>query len=355
MSNGKYFESPAIGSSILGTVIERIERDENGVWRPLICLDRATVPVKPSKFMQVGKMFEDLVEQEFSGRPVFTEKYFKSELNEIPTTTAKGVRCILRMFENARPIKTEEYEPGVKPLYTNTLHRDVAEGYQFTKPNKDGEVRLNKTYAPRHQCLDEIKAHNYHFPVPTPTWEKLQVMLERFKNYPLEINGSTKSIWNWRELVNIQFQVEHFWEHESGAECRAKFDMVWTYQAGNETYAIPFDLKVTADEVGGIKSIGVFNRNWTRKYIWQSKHYMTGFADWCQERGFIPYPRMSYIVQESEEPQVTHVRALSESELTELTLAYDESVAAIWEWIGAGKPILGHTPQRVVDIWGKRE
>jgi len=150
--NNDYFNSPAIGSSLLGTVIVRTDPLE-------LCLDLATLPVKPTSFMEIGKMFEDFVEEEFSGKPVFSDKYFHSSIQSIPTTSRNDLKDILEMLDGER---LKEDEKGVP---YNRLRRDVQEGYVL---KKDGA--WNSTYANRNQCLKEIQAHDYRRPIPGPTY-----------------------------------------------------------------------------------------------------------------------------------------------------------------------------------------
>lgn len=309
MTEQDYFNSPAIGSSVLGQAIVRAKPLE-------VCLDLATIPVKPTSAMEEGKMFEDLVKEGFSGKPVFSDKYFKSNLSSFPS----GIIEI---------IESENIKEAVK------------NGYNY---KQDGD--LNMRYGRKHHCLDQITAHDYRRPIPEPTWGKLQIMLKRFKNYPFKIGDVTKTLWTWQTLVKIEFQVEYFWKHESGAECRAKFDMIWMWTVDGIDYAILWDLKVTGNWQK-------FKQNWKSKYIWQTKHYLEGFVQYCVENGLIPHPQMPYLIQESAAPQITHARALSVEGLDYLSAPYDKAIPLIWEWIEAGKPVKGFVEQQIVDRWGR--
>lgn len=317
MTEKDYFNSRAIGSSLLAAVIAR----DNPLQ---LCFDRATLPIKPTGAMEVGKMFEDMVEEEFSGEPVFSDKYFHSSIQSIPTTSKKGLKDILAMLDG------------------DNLKEDVENGYVLK-----ADETWNSTYANRNQCLKEIQAHDYRRPIPDPTWEKLQIMFERFKAYPFEIEVQCKSLGQWMTQGNIKvdFQVEHFWKHASGAECREKLDMIWSWQSGGDTYAMPFDLKVTGNWQK-------FEQNWKYKYIWQSKHYLEGFFDYCAKNGLIPDQQIYYLIQESSDPQIASARALSVQGLASLTKSYDETIARTWQWIEAGKPIKGYVEQQIVDRWG---
>jgi hypothetical protein len=314
-----YFDSPAIGSSLLGAVITRTD--------PLqICLDRASVPVKPTGFMEVGKMFEDLVEEEFSGKPIFSDKYFHSSIKSFPETSRDDLKNVLEILDG------------------DNIEEEIESGYVL---KADGS--WNSTYNNRNECLKEIAAHDYRRPIPAPIWKKLMVMLERFKAYPFKIGDTISSLSEWMtQYVNVEFQVEYFWKHESGAECRAKYDMIWSWKIDDITYAIPFDLKVTANWPS-------FESNWKYKYIWQSKHYIEGFKKYCEENDLTPHPLIWYLIQESGEPQITHARALSVEGLEYLTQDYNEAIPQIWEWIEANKPIKGFVEQQVVNRWGGAE
>jgi len=321
MSNGRYFDSKAIGSSLLGTCIVSVD--------PLVvCTDRATVDVKPTSFMEIGRMFEDLVEAEY-GEFDFWEKYFKSNFQTFPAG-------IIEVLEN------DDVVEAVEACKADPAHY-----------KKDGN--LSKTYERKFACLDQIKAHDYRRPIPAPIWEKLEIMLERFKNCPFTLNDLTLPLDEWMsDYAEVKFQIEYFWEN-FGAKCRAKYDMIWIYEGlDGKKHAIPFDLKVTGDEVVGQKSFGAFVGNWRKKYIWQSKHYHEGFKLWCEENGYAAYDRIPYIVQESEEPQVTNVLELHPEELRALNQPYHESLPVIQEWIDDGKPIKGFMEQQTVNRFGRQ-
>lgn len=324
-----YFESDAIGSSILSNVITGFDPGE-------VCTDLGIVPVEQTKFMGMGKAFEDLVEQEFSGRRVFYEKYFCANIPSIPAYNGadESIKQILDIMDIE---DAEEREQAVENAYIL----------------KKGKPELNNTYKARHDCLDEIKHNKYRRPIPTQDYDNLMIMLERFSSYPFEISTSKLSLSEWSQNVDVQFQVEHFWEHDSGAECRAKFDMIWRWEVDGIVYAIPFDLKVTANW----KS---FKKHWTEWYIWQSKHYIQGFKNWCDGLGITPYhdtgnPLIWYLIQESTAPQITHALALSADELDRLDEAYNDAVPQVWEWIQQGRPVKGYTEQKIINRWGRSE
>lgn len=340
-----YFDS-RIGSSLPGDCIVSAE--------PLaVCTDLATKERKPTPAMEMGRMFEDLVQSEYDPDFDFWEKYFKSDVKTFPSTTAKGIKNILDMFEDEHEFKDEN---GV---VLNSLHQDIVAGYIYKKPDKNGNRELNATYLNRHRLLDQIIAHDYRRPIPKPWWKNLEIMLERFKNYPLELafddyGEYTMPIAEWMEMAEVLWQVEFFWE-EDGAECRAKFDMIWLikFAGDSKIYAVPLDLKCTGDDVEGNSSFGAFVRNWKTKYIWQSEHYYEGFLKWCDRKSYFAYDRIPYIIQESEEPQLTHVWELSPEELRNLKPAWREALTIIQKWIDDGKPVKGYMPQKTVNRWGK--
>lgn len=344
MSN--YFDSSAIGSSILGNCIAGID--------PLVvCTDRALGDVKPTTFMEMGKIFEDLVESKY-GKLDFWEKYFKSDLKTFPHTTAKGVKNVLDMFEGERIYKDEG---GVT---LNTLHQDIASGYEYNKPKKGAGRELSGKHANRHRLLDQIKAHDYRRPIMAPWWDRLEIMLERFENFKLplsfgndpDVYGATVGKWMADFLDGLLFQVEYFWT-ECGAKCRAKYDMIWIIEHGGETYAIPFDIKVTGDEVVGQKSFGAFVGNWKKHYALQSAHYHPGFVSWCAENGYTPHDKIYYLIQESDFPQVMNAWALHPDELESVNAQRREALPVIQKWIDSGKPISGSMPLKIVNRWGK--
>jgi hypothetical protein len=339
-----YFNSDAIGSSLLASVIASF-RDNEIVF----CFDRATIPVKPTSSMEIGKMFEDLVETTIGGKWDFWEKYFTSDMNSIPEY--KGERTDISQILEILDMGKEEIRQAVGVEKPGWAYMTKKGGF------------LHGSYKSRHRMLDQIRAHNYRRPIPKPTWEKLEIMLERFMNYPFEFSGVEKTISEWLEsgLIKCEFQVEHFWETEHPtmgeggfAKCRAKYDMIWFWVDGDgDMHGILFDLKVTEDKIDDLKSIHVFNRNWRTRYIWQSKHYHEGFKDYCAKNGIIPHPVIWYLIQESEEPQVTYGRALSELELEELSGPYRETLFKTQEWIDRGKPVKGYMRQQKVDRYGR--
>jgi len=327
--DSSYFNSTAIGSSVLATCIQSHDQ-------LVVCTDRATKEVKPTTFMEMGKIFEDLVEAHYSrGMDWFWEKYFKSNVSSFPS----GIMEVL---------ETENIWEAIEEVRADKKY--------YTKKGA-----LSKIYERKFHVLDQIKAHDYRRPIPAPWWSKLEIMLERFGNCPLTLwEDNTMSIDEWlrHKAATVIFQQEYFWntpneEAEYGADCRAKFDLILLIKWHEKTFAVPFDIKCTGDEVDGNSSFGAFQRNWRTKYIWQSKHYHEGFKFWCEENGYRAYHCMPYIIQESEEPQITNVMALHPQELDALDADYHEALPIIQKWIDDGKPIVGYMPQKNVNRYGR--
>lgn len=338
-----YLKSKAIGSSLAADCVVSLEPLE-------ICTDRATRERKPTTFMEMGKIFEDLVEATYArGLDWFWEKYFKSDMDSIPNYKGerKDIKQILEILDEC--MDNQEFY----------LLFDSAYIYN-AKPDKDGNRVLSKTYKSRHRMLDQIAAHDYRRPIPKAWWSKLEIMLERFKNRPFEIAGIEKPMSEWmnKKYVDVSFQVEHFWETwdysmERKAHCRAKFDMVWAWEVGGVKYAIPWDIKCTGDEIEGRKSFGAFVGNWKKAYVLQSIHYREAFEDWCRVNGFEPFDDLIYyVIQESDDPQVCHVWFLHRYELETLKQPYRQALPVIQKWIDDGRPIKGYTPQKAVNRYG---
>lgn len=317
-----YFKRKDIGSTELACAVVSVE--------PLnICCDLLARDVEPSSSMEMGKIFEDKIEQDYSGKPIFDDKYFNSNVSSWPA----GVLEI---------IESDDVKTAIEGAKTDPKH--------YTKSGA-----LSKSYEHKFHVLDQIAAHDYRRPIPKPAQEKLGIMTERFAAYPLRLADYQATIGKWLSdgyVYKIMFQVEHFWKHESNAECRAKFDMIWILDWSGVKYAVPFDLKVTAN-------FSSFVGNWKSKYIWQSKHYLEGFADWCKKNGYlqlqddIGHAPIYYLVQESEPPQITHCWNLSAESLDYLTTAYNIAIPQIWEWILNDRKVSGFMPQQTVNRWGK--
>ncbi len=336
VSKDAYFDSEAIGSSLLGAVITGVQSESQRDYceTPLdmlqINLDLGTLDINPTGFMEVGNIFEDLAQEEETRKDIFSDKYFKSDIELKPESAAW--KKILKIFEETAK---------------EDLPRKINNSYTFTKPDKEGNVKLHKTHKTFHFALDAIKAHECRRLIPKQTSDALNVMTERFFNAKFKLGTSNKvSLGTWFKRYDTRWQVEYFWE-QAGANCRMKADLILIVEdkAGNK-HAILFDLKVTAHWSS-------FEQNWRKRYIWQSKHYMEGFKLWCRENGFIPFKKMWYLVQESTAPFTTHIRALSPVELDALHDPYMAVLPVIQDWIDKGKPIKGYTEQETVDRFGR--
>jgi hypothetical protein len=308
MNDQDYFNSEAIGSSLLANFIKGP--------------DYALKEIKPSGAMEKGKIFEDLVEEEATGNPVFKDKYFVSSINSFPDTKKPNIKPILEILDS------------------DHVGQAVEAGYIY-KDNGD----RNNTYKKRHDCLDQIKAHDYRRPIPAPDWEDLKAMLENFKlarfappEYEWEVN-----LFEMLSSPGARFQQTHFWK-SGDAECRMKSDV--------EVFWEDSELAQYRGFVGDFKATGnwvKFKHNWKEKYIWQSKLYLEGFQRYCRENDIIEPEHIWYFIQESTAPYLLHMKALSMEEIDALAPKYKYSLNACQEWIDAGRPKRGYTDAEHVD------
>lgn len=330
-----YFESKAIGSSILGQAIVS--------FNPLEINTDLITEVAPTTAMELGKQFEDLIQSEHDENLCYWEKYFRSQLNKFPTSTSKKYRSILEIMD----LPKDEIPQAIENAFVWNVN-----------PDKHGNKVLNGQQKKRHDCLIEIQNNQFRSPIMKKTWSLLETMRGRFYNAPFACQFGKRSIGNWMSIEqnDVRFQAEHYWNN-GVADCRAKFDMIWIMknELDGKMYGIPFDLKVTGDSVNGLSSFGVFARNWRPKYIWQAIHYWSGFNDWCEQNGIIPLgDGVEYLIQEGVEPFLTHTWKLSMEDYYELEPTWLEACAEIQQWIDAGKPFKGYTEQRIVNRYGKR-
>jgi hypothetical protein len=222
-------------------------------------------------------------------------------------------------------------------LDSENIQEEVEAGY-IKKAN--GE--LNNTYKKRHDCLDQIKAHDYRRPIPAPDWEDLKAMLENFKlarfappEYGWEVNL-------FEMLQGANFQQVHFWNSDHGAKCRMKSDIELFWVNQGSPYGLIADLKVTGNW-------SKFRQNWISKYVWQSKLYLEGFREHCFKNNITPPDHIWYFIQESTAPYLLHMKALSLDEIGALAPKYEHSLNACQSWIDAGKPKRGYTDAEHVD------
>ena len=92
-----YFDNSRIGSSLLADCIVSVD--------PLaVCCDRATVEKAPSSAMEMGKIFEDRIEEIYADKLVFSDKYFHSSVHSFPETSRKDLKDILEILEQPRSL-----------------------------------------------------------------------------------------------------------------------------------------------------------------------------------------------------------------------------------------------------------
>ncbi|MBT8373944.1 MAG: hypothetical protein KJN80_03425 [Deltaproteobacteria bacterium] len=305
-----YYESDYIGSSLLAKFIDH--------------QDKAALETKPTESMEDGKRFEDLVQQEITGESIFDDKYFRSDLKSIPSTTKEGAKPILEIMES------------------ENFREEVDNGYIL---KADGTP--HGTYKNHNRCLDQIKAHDYRRPIPETSWGKFFKMLENIKRTKFELMCKEFELSDLLQNVTVtQFQREHFWEDKSGAKCRMKTDMQSFYQVDEEMRGLIWDIKVTANW-------NTFLFNWRTKYIWQNKHYLSGFQNFCELKKVRPPEKMWYIIVESTPPYLVTLWALHPIELEELDSPYHAALKKCQTWIDAGKPTTGFRKQQTVNRYGR--
>lgn len=309
-----YFKNPAIGSTLLARFIDH--------------QDNALMEVKPTGFMEAGKIFEDLIEEEVTGKSVFSDKYFKSDVDLSPESAAW--KKLLPFFEDV------EYEDKL-----DIIGQLVDEMYVWnTKPDKQtGKIELNKTHKKLHRALDQIKAHDYRRLIPQKTGDAIFKMFENFKRAQVGNAGLFAILSHY----DTRFQVERFWKHED-ADCKMKSDIELFWDVEGQKYGLNFDLKVTAN-------FSTFVQNWKKSYIWQYIHYSEGFREYCEENNIIPY-KMLYVICEASEPYLVRVWDLSDEDIEILKPRYFEKLGACQEWIDNGKPTKGYREQQTVNRFG---
>jgi len=304
-----YFDSKDIGSSLLATFIDHP--------------DKAGREVKPTGFMEMGRMYEDLIEQEVTGSTLFTDKYFRSDIDL--SANCAAWKTILPIME------ADEVDPA-----------EIEKAYIWTKKDKKGQRRLNATHGKLHDALDDIKANGFKRLIPACMGRSLDAMLVNFKRAKLD--GT--NLFDILRSLGAKFQVEHFWENENGAKCRMKSDIELFWMVGDQKHGMCIDLKATS-------KWSQFIQNWKRSYIWQYVHYSAGFERYCRENFITPHP-MLYLVAESSAPWLVNTWELSEEDAAFLTPKYNQSLAECQAWIDAGRPVKGYREKRVVNRFGSR-
>lgn len=304
-----YHQDPALGSSVLAAFIDHP--------------DKVALEVEPTGFMEVGNIFESLVEEETTGDQVFSDKYFKSDMELKPDSAAW--KKILPLFEREQPPTLEEIES----LYIRT---------------KSGD--LHGSHKNLHRALDQIKAHDFRRLVPANIGEACYAMMENFKRVRLR-EYHNERLFDILQNAETHFQVERFWKHESGQDCKLKDDI----EASWCGYALNADIKVTANWPSS------FISNWKKKYIWQYSHYSDGFGRACREAGLKQLP-MLYVICESTPPYLVNPWWLKSDELDRenpysLILEYDHHVENYYNWKQSGSPVKGYREQQTVDRFGR--
>lgn len=337
-----------IGSTELATAITGINPLE-------LCTDLFWKSFKPSEEIEKGKRFEDLIEETYSriGNTPFSDNYFKSDISEIPIYSGKN----------------PEIKQIAEIMESKNIEAELSTAYEQLKKffTKKDNI-LYEAQKGRKRCLDQIKAHECRKPIPKKEWEIVHKMVDSLKNYPFTLSffnenkeelTLTHTIEKWLapQYIVPQFQTEFFWKHEDGAECRAKFDMIWTWKVNKLTYGLCFDFKKTAD-------ISIFKKFWRKKYIWQAKHYAEGFKKWCSENEIVPYLYENtenmkesiiwYLVTESTEPFITQAFALKLSDHAFLDNDYNDAIRQVWEWMQSGKPLKRYREQNFISLYGRK-
>jgi len=303
----QYHANPALGSTNLGAFIEH--------------QDYVDLGVEPTGFMEVGNIFEKRVEEEVTENQVYFDEYFESDMNLKAESAAW--KKILPLFERDEPPAADE----------------IAGLYVYTDKGE-----LHTTHKNLHRALDQIKTHGFRRLVPADMVEKTKRMLENFKR--VELPGFPVSLFKMLRGYNARFQVERFWKHQSGQECKMKSDIELFYQdTDGAWHGLLIDLKVTS-------TWAQFVQNWKRKYIWQYMHYSDGFGRLCRENGLIQEP-MLYIICESSAPYLVNSWELAQYEIEALRTEYNEHVENFYNWDQAGRPAKGYRKKQTVDRYGR--
>lgn len=301
--NQKYFDNPAIGSSLLSTFIEDSP-------------DHALLEVKPTNSMENGRVWEDLVEYYIvtarGKKSNFKDKYFLSKVTEFPSPSKKV--SIPELLDN-KDIKSA-----------------VSEAYTYTKKGT-----LHGTFANYHSILDEIKDNDFKRPIPSNCWNKMCKMWANF----------CKAEWQGQNIFDmlcglpvVKFQQEHYWtDLISGAKCRMKSDIEAVYETASGNHGWVADFKFT----GGIKQFtarGIKTR-------WQDRHYSSGYAQYCHTEDIEAPQNMIYIIADNTAPYLIYVREIRPLDAMQLQTTYNEKLAECQAWIKGGKKAVGFKEESV--------
>jgi len=304
MKKHNYFDSPAIGSSLLSSFIQSP--------------DHALMKTTASNYMERGRIWEDLIEYMITeDEKKFKQKYYLSELEKFPTSTTYS--SIPDIMDNENVVQT------------------ISNGYIYNKLKK-GEKKpsLNRLHATRHSLLDEIKVNGYKKPIPKECWEKLLKMWENFQKAHYKGRNIVSLL---KGLDDVKFQTEHYWKDMlCGAECRMKSDIEATYSTKEGRKGIIFDIKWTSN----MSDYG------NSRFRWQDRHYTTGYGRKCRQNDIEPPPSMIFLISEYKEPYLTYIWSLDDYQgITENQSDYQAHVEQCGQWIDAGKPLKGYKEQTV--------
>jgi len=296
--NRKYFDSTAIGSSLLSTFIEESP-------------DHALIEVKPTNSMENGRVWEDLVEHYIvtarGGESDFTDKYFISTVSDFPNP--KKVPAIPELLDS------------------KDVKKAVKEAYVWNKDKK----ALNQTYVVYHNLLYEIQSNNHKRPIPTGCWDKMQKMWINFKKAQWQGQNIFEMLCG---LPAVKFQQEHYWtDLISGAKCRMKSDIEAVYETASGKHGWIADLKCTA----GIKN---FNSRGI-KTRWQDRHYSSGYTQHCYTEDIEAPQNVIYIISDIQPPHLTYVREIQPLDAMQLQTVYGDRLTECWAWIKEGKKTIG--------------
>jgi len=298
-----YFNSKAIGSSLLSTFIQSP--------------DHALMQVHPTNYMENGRIWEDLVQYQIIGdKSGFTDKYYRSETDNLPVS--QTYRSIPDIMDD------------------DDITQAVADGYIYSK---DGS--LNARQNARHTLFDEIKENGYKRPIPLECWGKMQKMWHNFSKAQYKGRNIVNML---RSIKDVKFQTIHYWTDISGAECRMKSDIEAVYPTEQGLQGMIIDLKCASNvtEYGN-------NRN-----RWQERHYVTGYRQYCLKNKINPPQHMIFAISEQKIPYLTYVDYLenpleyNRDYIFENQEKYQEHLEACHKWIKAGKKSKGFK-ERVLD------
>jgi len=279
--------------------------------------------IQQSNCMSDGKLWEDFLEQNISGRDVMKGKYYMSKVKKLPS--CKVLPPIPELMDSE---SLEEVRESVQSSYVLTEN----------KKRNDQSRNWNN-------LLDEIQENGFKMPITTELWANVQKAWKNFQNVDFEGINLVK-------LLSVaRWQAEHTWKTEgfSGmVDCRAKYDAIAAYEGGSRgTQAITLDIKFTGN-------LTAFIKNWKTKYIWQNQHYSAGAPGLIKELWNIDFNNsMNFVVTENTEPFLTHIFYLNERAFIYLQDLYLIHLDKCWQWINAGRPFISYNGRQALDQYGR--